>query len=562
MITKDLNTLDIHKLSKEQYERELAAGTIDENALYITPYDDGTAVGKSLEGLVVSPSLNQSVTAGTGAEIFNDYNEREYDSDGDYLNGNIASGNYSHAEGRGTTASGEAAHAEGGITVASGLGSHAEGGYTTASSNFAHAEGSYTVASGLVSHAEGSNTNALGAGAHAEGDSTTASGSYSHAEGGYTMTTSNTSLKPSTPIETNAGEYTHAEGVGSIASGAAAHAEGAITLASGQYSHAEGTSTISSGYGSHAEGGYTCTGTATVTVPNLVSYDSGDYAHAEGYGTIASGAFSHAENGYTTASGNWSHAEGTYTTASGDCSHAAGRSTTALNNQYVIGHYNANGTAGASTGTTGDAFIIGKGSAGSLSRAFRVTYAGRPYSCSSMTTTGADYAEFFEWQDLNLNNEDRRGYFVTLDGEQIKIAEPNDYILGIVSALPAMIGNGDEDWKGRYILDDFGAFINEEFEYEEEVIDNETGEKRTVTKIGTRYKENPDYDPSQPYIQREDRPEWDAVGLVGVLAVRDDGTCQVNGFCKVAEGGIATTSDSGYRVIKRVNENIVKVVFR
>ena len=504
MITKDLNTLNIHKLSKEQYEHELAAGTIDEDALYITPYDDGTAVGKSMEGLVVSPSLNQSVTAGTGAEIFNDYNEREYDSDGYYLNGNIASGNYSHAEGRGTTASGEAAHAEGGITVASGLGSHAEGGYTTASSNFAHAEGGYTVASGIGSHAEGFYTKA-----------------YNNA-----------------------------------------HAEGYYTFAAGEASHAEGSNTKASGYYSHAEGGYTCTGTATVTVPNLVSYNSGDYAHAEGYGTIASGAFSHAESGYTTASGNWSHAEGIYTIASGDCSHAAGRSTTALSNQYVIGHYSANGTAGASTGTTGDAFIIGKGSADSLSRAFRVTYAGKPYSCSSMTTTGADYAEFFEWQDLNPNNEDRRGYFVTLDGEQIKIAEPNDYILGIVSALPAMIGNGDEDWKGRYILDDFGAFINEEFEYEEEVFDNETNGKKTVTKIGTRYKENPDYDPSQSYIQREDRPEWDAVGLVGVLAVRDDGTCQVNGFCKVADGGIATTSDSGYRVIKRVNENIVKVVFR
>ena len=50
--------------------------------------------------------------------------------------------------------------------------------------------------------------------------------------------------------------------------------------------------------------------------------------------------------------------------------------------------------------------------------------------------------------------------------------------------------------------------------------------------------------------------------MVGVLSVRDDGTCKVNGFCKVAEGGIATTSESGYRVIKRINENIVKVIFR
>ena len=36
----NLSTLKIHKLSKEQYERELAAGRIDENALYLTPDEE------------------------------------------------------------------------------------------------------------------------------------------------------------------------------------------------------------------------------------------------------------------------------------------------------------------------------------------------------------------------------------------------------------------------------------------------------------------------------------------------------------------------------------------
>ena len=54
------------------------------------------------------------------------------------------------------------------------------------------------------------------------------------------------------------------------------------------------------------------------------------------------------------------------------------------------------------------------------------------------------------------------------------------------------------------------------------------------------------------YIQRSNRPEWNAVGMLGVLAVRDDGTCKVNGFCTLADGGIATASDKGYRVVKRV----------
>lgn len=37
MKTDNLSTLKIHKLTQAQYERELAAGRIDENALYLTP---------------------------------------------------------------------------------------------------------------------------------------------------------------------------------------------------------------------------------------------------------------------------------------------------------------------------------------------------------------------------------------------------------------------------------------------------------------------------------------------------------------------------------------------
>ena len=40
MITENLSTLKIHKLTKAQYERELAAGTIDSNALYLTPDEE------------------------------------------------------------------------------------------------------------------------------------------------------------------------------------------------------------------------------------------------------------------------------------------------------------------------------------------------------------------------------------------------------------------------------------------------------------------------------------------------------------------------------------------
>jgi hypothetical protein len=34
---ENLSTLKIHKLTQAQYERELANGNIDKNALYLTP---------------------------------------------------------------------------------------------------------------------------------------------------------------------------------------------------------------------------------------------------------------------------------------------------------------------------------------------------------------------------------------------------------------------------------------------------------------------------------------------------------------------------------------------
>lgn len=62
MITEKLSTLKIHKLSKKQYERELAAGHIDENALYLTPDDsiDDTLTqsGMAADAKVVGDWMN------------------------------------------------------------------------------------------------------------------------------------------------------------------------------------------------------------------------------------------------------------------------------------------------------------------------------------------------------------------------------------------------------------------------------------------------------------------------------------------------------------------------
>jgi hypothetical protein len=476
-----------------------------------------------------------------------------------------ALGDYSHAEGNQTTAAGGSSHAEGISTTAGELCAHAEGAGTHAAGPASHAEGGETLASAMYSHAEGNYTYALDLCAHAEGQNTTAYGSASHAEGnsankavtveGIDLTDNNniTTTWTNTKFSLANGVYSHVEGDNCLALGSCSHAEGSVTKAIGSCAHAEGSATTAAAAYSHAEGQGTAAAAAYSHAEGQGTQAGGTYSHAEGYKSIAAGSASHAEGYNCGTAKNYSHAEGYYTSA-------------VMINQHVQGHYNTSSTVASSqTGTAGDAFIIGNGTgnaASSRSNAFRVTYAGGVYAKAAYSATGADYAEYFEWLDKNPSSEDRRGYFVTLEDEKITFAKPGDYILGIVSGLPAIIGNSDEEWRGRYIMDEFGDFITEEFEYEETLFDEETQEEKTATKIGTRYKQNPDYDPNKTYIPRQNRPEWSAVGMMGVLSVRDDGTCQVNGFCQVADGGIATASETGYRVIKRVNDHIIKVIFR
>jgi len=69
----------------------------------------------------------------------------------------------------GNIATGENSHAEGSITKAIGNYSHAEGDFTQAKGDYSHAEGQETIASGSYSHAEGYQTIALADHQHVQG---------------------------------------------------------------------------------------------------------------------------------------------------------------------------------------------------------------------------------------------------------------------------------------------------------------------------------------------------------------------------------------------------------
>ena len=378
---------------------------------------------------------------------------------------------------------------------------------------------------------EGYGTAAGGRFAHVEGSQTTAAGQCSHAEGSGAKAL---------------GDYSHSEGDGTTASGRDSHAEGQRTTASGYRSHAEGTGTDASGQDSHAEG----SGTEA----------SGLVSHAEGDTTDASGDISHAEGNGTTASGSYSHAEGSRTAALGDGSHAAGIDTIANDYQCVVGTYNVEKAA---TGVSGDRFIIGGGWSPTRRNAFRVHSNGSVYG-GTYNASGADYAEYFEWADGNAGRQDRAGLFVTLDGEKLRLAGPEDeYILGLVSAAPSVVGDVyDDQWAGMYLRDVFGRTVMEERDFPAE-----TAPDGTVLREAFRApapKLNPDYRPGEAYLPRSQRPEWDAVGLMGKLVAVDDGTCKVNGFCKVGPGGVAIASETptAYRVLSRLDGDHVRILVR
>lgn len=187
-------------------------------------------------------------------------------------------------------------------------------------------------------------------------------------------------------------------------------------------------------------------------------------------------------------------------------------------------------------------------------------------------SSGADYAEMFQWQDGNLDNEDRAGHFVTLDGEYIKLAGPEDkFVLGIISGNPSIVGDvHDDQWHGIDARDIFGRPIYEDVEVPEETeeIPDPQNPDQTITRVKVpahtehRVKTNPDYNPDEKYIPRSQRPEWATVGMMGKLVAVDDGTCQINGYAKVGVEGVATHSDEDtrYRVMARLDDTHIRVL--
>jgi hypothetical protein len=156
-------------------------------------------------------------------------------------------------------------------------------------------------------------------------------------------------------------------------------------------------------------------------------------------------------------------------------------------------------------------------------------------------TSGADYAEFFEWQDGNPGLEDRVGVSVVLEGAKIRPATAQDApsaVIGVVSAKPTVIGDAAAlRWNKKYLTDAFGRTVMETYEaaeWEEIKNGHKVGRSFALDTLPdgimpppdakrstlSRKKLNPSHDPSKPYVPRSERAEWSAIGLMGKLRLR------------------------------------------
>lgn len=165
-------------------------------------------------------------------------------------------------------------------------------------------------------------------------------------------------------------------------------------------------------------------------------------------------------------------------------------------------------------------------------------------------TSGADYGEYFEWEDKNISSDDRTGYFVELNNGLIKIANSTN-VIGIVSKTTSYIGDSSDDyWNQMFLADEWGAPIERKFEkysfikekeieyvyfdeegksfsrlpeLHEEMGDLIEGYKKEEGKYLEEFtvnKYNPNYNDSTEYVPRKKRKEWTVVGLLGKLRVR------------------------------------------
>ena len=425
------------------------------------------------------------------------------------------------------------------------------------------------------SFAEGISSNAIGYASHAEGNSTYAQGSCSHAEGGFSHAE---------------GDYSHTEGLYTITTNNAEHAEGknnvsnvgtisSIGIGSDEHNRKnafevmENGDTFIYGVGDYDGTNITSTNINGERLPAsiqevLPKYNKGkrsicfqyneadnslneaqaDYSFVIGYNnkaireeTDGAGLTLQSANSFVGGMNNRAYHSNSIVFGEGLF--------TQFGNTFVLGKYNNtvpnhDGWGDTVLGVVGDGYKDAEGNI--TGRNVLLIQGGNDPAlhCRGGFKNNAswinDFGEYFEWLDGNPDNEDRIGYMVQLNGDKIELATSLKKCIGIISGTTGFIGGVCAfEWYNKFLHDKWGREI--------------IGEDGNPVI-------NPDYNPELEYIPREQRKEWDVVGLVGQVVTRQDGTLEVGGYAG-CNNGVATNATRGFKVLKIIdNETALLLV--
>lgn len=158
--------------------------------------------------------------------------------------------------------------------------------------------------------------------------------------------------------------------------------------------------------------------------------------------------------------------------------------------------------------------VAGYGSSGSASTSnikFDLsTYSGNLTLAGQLKQDSADIAELFESQSglaIDL------GTIVTLDGDKIRKAQPNDTPIGVISGTAALVANEKTfHHKDRFLKNEYGVTITNRKQVE--FVDDEGNVSFEWRDVPV---ENPEYNDKIDYQSRSERPEWNVVGLLGQI---------------------------------------------
>ena len=222
-------------------------------------------------------------------------------------------------------------------------------------------------------------------------------------------------------------------------------------------------------------------------------------------------------------------------------------------------------TAGAHImGIYGDAdtpysWFLGGGTSSTRALAAKILYTGDAYIRNAWHAGGTGYAEMYR---TLCGQAIEPGYFVTLEGECIRIANDTDtFILGVTSALAGFVANSSELNQGNsYLTSAWNEIL-----YEDVLLPEKTDKDGNIIEPLQVVK--------QPVLRMQSAVSSQAatyssgsagnlVTLLGQVLVLDDGTCVVNGYCQPNKDGIATASAQGYKVMKRISDNQILIFFR